>query len=352
MSKTSSKNPVKNVSAGALAGLIEATINYPTEFVKTQLQLQRRGGAAVAAGGAQPPTPQFAGPWDVVRSTVRQKGISGLYSGLTSLIVGTTFKSAVRFGSYERYAQMLRGEDGKLTTARTMLAGLMTGTTEAVLAVTPTETIKTKLIDDTNRKTPRFRGMVHGVRTIVTEEVSGRTRSYRFGLLMFVFLLSACSLTTLTRTTHVYNSQGIRGIYKGLSPTIAKQAVNSMVRFTVYNALKKELLLRKEMTSKDRSLSVAESLVCGLFAGTVNVYVTMPLDVVKTRMQGLEAAQFTSMADCFAQTVRHEGALALWRGSLPRLMRVGPSGGIMFVSYEQALKALNIAFPEPTSTAV
>ena len=34
--------------------------------------------------------------------------------------------------------------------------------TEAVFAVTPTETIKTKLIHDRNSPSPQYRGMIHG----------------------------------------------------------------------------------------------------------------------------------------------------------------------------------------------
>lgn len=36
-------NVVKDMLAGGLAGCLEVTIMYPTEFVKTQLQLQQKG---------------------------------------------------------------------------------------------------------------------------------------------------------------------------------------------------------------------------------------------------------------------------------------------------------------------
>ena len=41
-------------------------------------------------------------------------------------------------------------------------AGTLTGMTEAIVAVTPTETIKTKLIHDQSSKNPKYKGMVHG----------------------------------------------------------------------------------------------------------------------------------------------------------------------------------------------
>ena len=69
------------------------------------------------------------------------------------------------------------------------------GACEAALAVTPSETVKTKLIDDARRAKPRFTGTLNGVSLIVREE-------------------------------------GVAGIYRGLGPTIAKQSANSAVRFT------------------------------------------------------------------------------------------------------------------------
>ena len=43
------------------------------------------------------------------------------------------------------------------------------GVSEAILAVTPMETIKVKFIDDRNRAQPRFKGFFHGVRMIIKE---------------------------------------------------------------------------------------------------------------------------------------------------------------------------------------
>lgn len=49
-------SPWKSLLAGSIAGGVEATLTYPTEYVKTQLQLQSRrsgGGGGGAAGQVQ-----------------------------------------------------------------------------------------------------------------------------------------------------------------------------------------------------------------------------------------------------------------------------------------------------------
>jgi solute carrier family 25 citrate transporter 1 len=77
------------ISLGGITGGIEICITFPTEFVKTQLQLDegssRRGEAR-----------QYNGVIDCVKKTVRTRGFFGLYRGLSVLLYGSIPKSAVR----------------------------------------------------------------------------------------------------------------------------------------------------------------------------------------------------------------------------------------------------------------
>lgn len=54
-----------------------------------------------------------------------------------------------------------------------------------------------------------------------------------------------------------------------------------------------------------------------------------PADVLKSRLMNQRVvdgrgALYRGMTDCAAQTVRHEGVFALWRGLLPVWLRMGP----------------------------
>ena len=64
------KHPVKAILAGGISGGIEICITYPTEYVKTQLQLH---------GSGKSQKPIFSGPWDCVKKTVASRGFFGLY---------------------------------------------------------------------------------------------------------------------------------------------------------------------------------------------------------------------------------------------------------------------------------
>ncbi|GFX44833.1 tricarboxylate transport protein, mitochondrial [Trichonephila clavipes] len=79
-----SQKTLKGVLAGGITGGIEICITFPTEYVKTQLQLDERSAK-----------PRYTGIGDVVKQTVKSHGVKGLYRGLSVLIYGSVPKSAV-----------------------------------------------------------------------------------------------------------------------------------------------------------------------------------------------------------------------------------------------------------------
>lgn len=145
---------ISSLAAGAIAGAIEASVTYPTEFVKTSLQIQSKSLHSSLI---------YSGPLDCVKKTIKTKGVSGLYKGMSALVTGTAAKAGIRFLSFEKFKNMLSDADGKLSSGKRMIAGLGAGLTEGLLIVTPTETIKTKLIHDALGPNPKYSGLIHGM---------------------------------------------------------------------------------------------------------------------------------------------------------------------------------------------
>ncbi|KAM5363386.1 hypothetical protein ACJZ2D_012027 [Fusarium nematophilum] len=194
----------------------------------------------------------------------------------------------------------LADDQGKLSSARTLLAGFAAGVAESTFAVTPFESIKTQLIDDKKRERPRMRGFIDGSRVIARE-------------------------------------RGIRGFFQGFVPSTARQAANSAVRFTSYETLKKQVL----QTSDSEKLSSVSTFVVGGLAGIITVYTTMPLNVIKTRMQSLEASKtYRNSLECAASIFKNEGVRTFWSGAVPRLGRLSLSGAIVFTVYEKVTEVL------------
>ena len=60
-----------------------------------------------------------------------------------------------------------------------------------------------------------------------------------------------------------------------------------------------------------------------------------PVDVVKTKMQGLEASKYNGFADCFAQIYRTSGVMGFYMGIGPRLARVVLAVALTFAIFHQ-----------------
>lgn len=282
---------LKGIVAGGITGGIEICITFPTEYVKTQLQLDEKSGTAAK---------QYSGIWDCVKKTVKNHGFFGLYRGLSVLLYGSIPKSAVRFGAFEQLKKYAVDERGNLSPQGRVLCGLGAGVCEAIFAVTPMETVKVKFINDQRSANPRFKGFFHGVSLIVRE-------------------------------------QGFRGVYQGLTATILKQGSNQAIRFFVMETLK------DKYRGGDPSVPVPK-LVVGMFgavAGAASVFGNTPIDVVKTRMQGLEAAKYKGTVDCFIKVWTNEGPLAFYKGTVPRLSRVCLDVAITFMIYDSFMELFN-----------
>jgi len=269
-------------------------IDYPTEYVKTQLQLHEKS----AAGHTK--APKYTGITQCIKATYAEYGVLGFYRGLSPLLYMSIPKSAVRFAAFEQLKNIMQDDKGKLTRTQTALAGLGAGVSEAILAVTPMETIKVKFIHDRSiREQPRYRGFFHGVYCIVKEE-------------------------------------GFMGVYKGLTPTILKQGSNQMIRFFVYNEIGKSM-----KKGQERELKVHETLIGGAVAGAASVFGNTPIDVIKTRMQGLESSKYRNSLHCATEIWTKEGPMAFYRGTVPRLARVCLDVAIVFTLYEQISRFLD-----------
>ncbi|PVH76433.1 mitochondrial tricarboxylate transporter-like protein [Cadophora sp. DSE1049] len=280
-------SPLRSVLAGSTAGAVEIAITYPAEFAKTRSQLNQR-----LVQGQKLPWPKFGAAW---------------YAGCTTLIIGNSIKAGVRFVVFDQIRALLQDENGKLSAPRTVVAGLGAGVFESVLAVTPFESIKTTLIEDQKSAKPRLCGFLQAVPVIARE-------------------------------------RGIRGFYQGLVPTTAKQSLNSATRFGSYGFFKQWALSYKKEGEK---LGSVATFAIGGAAGVVTVYVTQPVDTVKTRMQSIEARNlYKNSLHCAAKLVREEGVVKLWSGALPRLARLIFSGGIVFSMYEQSMAMFEKIDPE------
>jgi solute carrier family 25 citrate transporter 1 len=81
-------------------------------------------------------------------------------------------------------------------------------------------------------------------------------------------------------------------------------------------------------------------MTAGFLAGVAGPIATGPFDVVKTRLMAQEhipgvEAKYRGMFDAIRKIAAEEGVFALWKGLLPRLMRIPPGQAIMWAVADQ-----------------
>ena len=213
MATKKSKNPLVATLSGSIAGGIEATCVWPMETIKTNLQLGTM-------------KQHYTGMLSGFRYHITQVGVGSLYRGLAPVLVGSLPKAGIRFGGFEYVKSKLADENGKTGPLQNLGAGMVAGAVEALVAVTPIETIKTRLIDSNA-------GVVSGTRAILKAE-------------------------------------GIAGIYKGVVATVLKQSSNQGLRFLWFSEYKQripDVLKRFNIVQDYKRLNEPQLAVVSLFGG-------------------------------------------------------------------------------------
>ncbi|XP_017332245.1 mitochondrial 2-oxodicarboxylate carrier isoform X2 [Ictalurus punctatus] len=272
------------IIAGGSAGLVEICLMHPLDVVKTRFQIQR---------GVSDPN-SYKGLEDCFRTIFHKEGVHGFYKGILPPILAETPKRAVKFFTFEQYKNLLSYTTLSQGLALS-LAGLGSGLTEA-LVVNPFEVVKVSLQADRNSfKVP----------------------------------------STFTQARMIINSDGfgLRGLNKGLTSTLGRHGVFNMIYFGFYFNVKNTL-----PASQDPRLEFMRKFTIGLLSGTISSCVNIPFDVAKSRIQGPQPVpgeiKYRSCFQTMTLVYREEGYLALYKGLIPKIMRLGPGGAVMLLVYE------------------
>lgn len=274
--------------AGATAGIAEICTMYPLDVIKTRAQL--------STSAAKP-----EGIFRSLVSIVQKEGALRLYRGILSPLLIEAPKRATKFAANDFYSKCYLKLFGmkQPTQALAVATGVSAGMTEAFLVIS-FELVKIRMQDKS--LVGKYSGVWDCVRTIAAEE-------------------------------------GILAFAKGLEPTLWRHAMWNGGYFGTIHYIRS--LFTKYAPSVENKM--ARDFVCGAIGGTIGTILNTPFDVVKTRIQGTIGPhpRYSWAFPALVVIGREEGWRALWKGFLPKVLRLGPGGGILLVVYTQMLNFIS-----------
>jgi len=288
---------VKSFLAGGVAAMCAKTVVAPLDRIKILLQAQNvhYKDTGVLRG---------------LRRIVAKESAAALFRGNGAQMVRVFPQGALQFACYEILKRMLpmvyrwNKDDHNLKFVAGSVSGLI-----SVTATYPLDAIRTRLANQVAGET-KYRGIVHT------------------GVLIF------------------QTEGGMRGLYRGLLPTLIGIIPYSGLAFYFFELNKSLLLTHCEwsrLVESDGSVRVnlTARLLCSGLAGAFSQTISYPLDVVRRRMQlgGLEGG----MVRVFLRTYHEAGVVkGLFRGMTVNYMRAIPQTAVLFSVYETMKEFLGL----------
>eukprot|EP00029_Vermamoeba_vermiformis_P006552 TRINITY_DN259_c0_g1_i1.p1 TRINITY_DN259_c0_g1~~TRINITY_DN259_c0_g1_i1.p1 ORF type:complete len:293 (-),score=119.63 TRINITY_DN259_c0_g1_i1:78-956(-) len=267
----------EHLIAGGVAGVTEVLIMYPLDVVKTRQQLEVGKGMTMT---------------NTFKTLIKNEGFSILYRGILPPILMEAPKRAVKFASNELYKPIFSNKQGQIIGPGAMMAGACAGMTEACVII-PFELVKVRL--QAKENVGKYRNSMQAVTTIFREE-------------------------------------GLFGFYKGLESTLWRNAVWNAAYFGLIHHLQKTFATPADAS---RGTRLMRDFTAGFIGGVVATTLNTPFDVVKSRIQSSKViGKYNWTLPSLVTVMREEGVRALYKGYVPKVLRLGPGGGILKVVFD------------------
>jgi len=135
--------------------------------------------------------------------------------------------------------------------------------------------------------------------------------------------------------TKIIRTEGPLTLYQGLESTIWRHVLWNAGYFGCIFQVRELLPLNP---TKDKYIQMRNDLLSGAVGGTVGTILNTPMDVVKSRIQNSPVVaggvrKYGWAVPSLGLVMREEGFGALYKGFLPKVLRLGPGGGILLVVF-------------------
>jgi len=285
---------VSSLVSGGLGGVLSSSMLQPFDVVRTQMQKGVEGCGHLTTKKA-------------FKFVIKEGGIRSLWRGLTPTIARVGFGTAMYFSLLNAISEALTKVESRsdafavsyssLSCSKAFAAGFLARTV-ASISLLPLTVVKTRFEAGENR---------HG------------------GVLR--------SLVRIAQT------ESLPGLWKGLVPTLLRDAPFSGLYLASYTRLKSAFASSEALAPVPIQVQRFGAAVC---AGSFASLLTNPFDVVRTRMQVEGGAGGGGSVQVAKSIIDREGWRALWlRGLMPRVYKKSFAAAVSWTVYEEGVKAIS-----------
>lgn len=125
-------------------------------------------------------------------------------------------------------------------------------------------------------------------------------------------------------------SQGIKGFWRGNFVNILRTAPFKAINFYAYDKYRSQLLKitgNKETTNYER-------FIAGAAAGITATILCIPMDTIRTKMVAPGGEALGGVIGAFRHMIQTEGFFSLYKGLLPSIISMAPSGAVFYGIYD------------------
>ncbi|KAL2889202.1 amino acid transporter arg-13 [Ceratocystis lukuohia] len=295
---------VEDLAYGSAAGIVGKLIEYPFDTVKVRLQ-------------SQPDhlPPQYKGPIDCFKQSIRADGVASLYRGISAPLVGAAVENSCLFffeglGRSLMYDYGFVGKNEPLALGALWATGAFSGACTSVV-LTPIELVKCKIqVPDSSSATAKQ------------------------------------SLRPMSVIREIYRHSGVRGFWNGQMGTLIREVGGCAGWFGAKETVSELFYHRREslervsgqaVSPRTKALPLWQQALAGAMAGVTYNFLFFPADTIKSRMQTAPmtpGAQPRSFGQEFLAVWRQMGIRGLYRGCGITCLRSAPSSAFIFMVYD------------------
>ncbi|CAA0823598.1 Probable mitochondrial adenine nucleotide transporter BTL3 [Striga hermonthica] len=136
-------------------------------------------------------------------------------------------------------------------------------------------------------------------------------------------------------------SQGLKGFWKGNFVNILRTAPFKAINFYTYDTYRNQLL----RLSGNEETTNLERFIAGAAAGITATILCIPMDTIRTVMVAPGGENLGGLIGTFHHIIHTEGFFSLYKGLVPSIISMAPSGAVFYGVYD-ILKSAYLHSPQ------